>query len=1273
MCAAITAASAASVLDCRMLQSFFNAHLHKPHIKRVGSLFSHLIVSTTKSRFFISSLADHSSQSSSSSSVNEEAIKTHVDLSAIDCSRIVKSVILRCSHLWETNSVKPFGYSSLKEHLLGISDISPETTRKFRRVSELKPEDVLEILLGFQFHRENPQIESGKVESLWGIFKWSNDQNKGFKHLPQSCEIMASMLIRVGLLREVESLLAEMESRGVLLDGHEIFSNLVEGYVCVSESERAISVYDQMRGRGLVPSLSCYNVLIDHLVQTNEKQLVFRVYLDMVEMGFDLSNAEMANLENVIRLLCRDGKIQEGRSLVKKVTGLGLNPSSLILDEIANGYREKKDFEDALSFFVEMNCAPSVVVGNKIMYSLCRDFGTERADLFLQELEHLGFSPDEITFGILISWCCREGKLKNAFIYLSEILSRDLKPDICSYNAIISGVFKEGLWKHAQDILHEMVDMGIKPDLLTFRVLLAGYCKARRFDEAKATVGEMVNYGLIQLCSQEDLLSKAFMVLELDPLAIRVKRDNDVGFSKTEFFDNLGNGLYLETDVDEYEKKVTGILEDSMVPDFNLLITRSCAGGNVKTAMMVVDEMVRWGQELSLSAFSALLEGLCASRFSIKAVTGLLEKMPKLVNQVDEETLNLLVQTHCKKGFIGKGKIILNGMLQRHLSVKSETYVALLAGLCKKGNSRTIRCCWDLARRDKWLLELKDCKVLVGCLCQQKFLKEALELLESMLATYPHFRLDVCNMFLEKLCVVGFTSIAHALVDEFLQQGCILDHTAHSHLISGFCKEKRFSEAFTIFESMQAKNLVPCLDASILLIPQLCRANRVEKAIALKDLSLREQSIDSFSVHSALMNGFCKTGRIGEAAILFQDMFSNGLLPDIEICNMLVFGYCQANSVRKVTELIGVMIRKDLGFSISVYRNVVRLLCMNGMVLPLLRMKELMLRENNFPHLIVYNILIYHLFQTGNSLLVKVILGELHKKGLLFDEVTYNFLVYGFLQSKDVPTSVQYLTAMISKELRPSSRNLRAVISCLCDSGMLRKALELSREMELRGWIHGSIAQNAIVGCLLSHGKLKEAESFLDRMVEKGLIPDNINYESLIRQFCWHGRLNKAVELLNIMLKKGNLPNCSSYDSVIQGFCTVDRLDEAMDFHTEMLDRKLRPSIKTWDALAHKFCQDGRTAEAESLLVSMVQMGETPTREMYTSLINRLRSENNLSKASELLQAMQLSGHAPDFGTHWSLISNLNRSKDKDSANRGFLSRLLSESGFSRGKSSKQG
>ncbi|CAK9186072.1 unnamed protein product [Ilex paraguariensis] len=1252
-----------TAFSSRMLQILFSLQPHKLQIKQVYSIFS---FSPIKYHFSTKCLEEPQS-SSSSSCPTHKTNDQHVDISSIDFSGIAKSVILRCSHHWD-NKVETFDNSSLKDYLLKLSNLSPETIRRFWRVSELKRQDVLEILLGFDYNSGKFEFEAEKVESLWGIFKWASKQSGDFEHLPQSCKLMASMLVQVGLFRDVEFLLSTMENRGLVLDNHEIFSKLIEGYVSDIELDRAISAYDRMRGLGLVPSFLCYCNLLKFSVQRNETQLTYRVCLDMLEIGLGMGIVEKGIYEDVIKLLCRDGKVQDARNLFKKTITLGMVPSNVVINIIASGYCEKKDYDDLLNFFVEMKSAPDVVVGNKIIFSLCRNLGTERADLFMQEFEHLGFCPDEITFGILIGWSCREGKLKNAFIYLSEVLARCLKPHTYTYNALISGVFKEGMWKHARDILHDMDERGIAPDISTCRVLLAGYCKARQFDEVNVTVNDMVDRGLIQLSSIEDPLSKALLSLGLNPLTVKVRRDNNVGFSKPEFFDNLGNGLYLETDLDEYEKTMTAVLDNAMVPCFNSLLLTDCAVGNLKTAAVMVDELARWGQDLSLLAFSTLMKGLRASHCSVKPLTWFLDKVPKSIDQLDQETLNLLVQAHCKQGLTYKAMVIFNEMLRSHLEIENDTYTSLLLGLCKKRNLKGLIDCWELARGDKWLPQIKDCKALLGCLCQKKMLKEALELFETLLVAYPHMLLDSCPAFLKITCDTGFTSAAHVLVDELLKRGCILNCMAYSHLIKSFCKEKRFIEAFMMLDIMLAKNLAPPLDASVLLIPHLCRAGKLEQAAVLKEMGLREQPSDLRSFYCILMSGFFKKGMVGEVAKLFQDMLSKGLPPDDEVYNTLVQGYCKARSFWKVRELLGVMIKKNLSISISSYRNLVRLMCMEGRASFAFSIKELMLKESNLPYIVVYNILIFYLFLSGNRLLVDSLLDELQQKGLQVNGVTYNFVVHGFCCSKAMSRSLQYLTSMIREEFRPSDRNLRAVVSRLCCDGELVKAQELSREMESRGWVHGSTIQKCIVEGLLTCGKLQEAMDFLERMEQKGLNPDNINYDHLIKRICWCGRQDKAVHLLDVMLKKGNIPHPTSYDTVIQGFCKCLRLDQALDFLTEMLERNLKPTFDTWNTLIFHFCENGHTAEAEKLLNSMVQIGESPSREMYCFVINRYSFENNLGKASKVLETMQQNGYEPDFETHWTLISSLSNTRGKDNGNNSnhFLSRLLSESGFSR-------
>lgn len=1239
-------------------------------VKQVPLLFS--LFSARSTNYHFSTVKFHLDPPSLSP-LGTQTSQTHFDSLSVCYSGISQSAISRCSsYILEKNRGKNFANASIKDLLLEISDIVPDYTRKFRRVSVLKPDDMLELLLGFQFECSKVGCEARKVESLWEIFKRANGQSKSFKHLPQSCEVMASILVRVGLLREVELLLSTMENQGIPMDGREIFSNLIERYAGGGELERAILIYDRIRRQGLVPSLACFCVLLDHLVRKKKTLLAFQICLDMVQIYIGSSAIPKTTLDNVTRLLCSEGKIQEARNLVKKAMAFGFKFSNFVLDEIAYGHCEKRDFADILSFFTEIKCAPDILAGNRIIHVLCSCYGTERAELFMHELEHLGFIPDEITFGVLISWSCHEGKLKSSFIYLSEMLSRGLKPHICSYNALISGLFQKGMWEHSWVVFDEMVEKGTSPDIWTYKTLLAGYCKARQFDEVKMIVCKMENCGLIQNSSLEDQLSKAFLVLGLNPLAVRLKRDNDLGFSKTEFFDNLGNGLYLDTDLDEYEKRVTAILEDSVLPDYNSLVMKECEHGNLEGALILVDEMVHWGQELSLSIFSALLKRLCASQYRVKAITDVLERKLQLVDQLDQETLNLLVQAYSKRGLTYNGMRLFHGMFQRNLKIKNETHTAMITSLCKKGNLIDFHCCWDIAREDGWIPGLEDSKVLVECLCKKEMVKEALQLLEIMLVTYPHLRSDVCHVFIGKLSASNFTRIAHILLEELEQQGFIIDYMAYSHLIRGMCKEKKFSVAFQILENMLSKHLAPCFDVCVLLIPELCKAGRLDKVIALKEIGFREESF-SLSMDNALIKGFCMAGKVEEATTLFHKMLSKGLLPDAEIYDILVQGFSRGNNLRKVWEFLGVMIRRNFNLSISTYRKLVCLMCVDGRVDHALSLKELMLDQSKLHDIIIYNILVFYLFSTGNSFLVNNVLDDLQEKKFIPDEVTYNFLVYGFSRCKDVTNTVHYLSAMISKELMPSNRSLRAAITNLCDTRELEKTLELSRKMELKGWVHDSTVQNAIVEGLLSDGRLQEAETFLDRLVEKCLIPEDINYDNLIKSFCLRGRLKKAVTLLDIMLKKGKLPNSTSYDSVIGSCCANNKLEKALDFHTEMLDRNLKPSTNTWGMLVHNLCQDGRTAEAEWVLNSMIHVGETPTREMYSSVINRYRSENNLRKASDLMQAMQQSGYEPDFETHWSLISNLSNSGEKENhdSSRGFLKRLLSESGFSWKNNSK--
>ncbi|KNA12968.1 hypothetical protein SOVF_120540 [Spinacia oleracea] len=1241
-----------------MLHRIASTHLLTSIVNQVCS--SSFFFPLKYHQFILSAFLSNSSSSNKSSN-------THFNAPTITAPLVGNLVFSKYSHFWEHRIDRyTIANSSLNQLILNISYVCPEICRKFLRVSSWEAENVLEVLLGFQLGSGNLRIDVEVVESLWEIFRRVSVRNGGFKHLPRSYEVMASVLVNVGMFREVESLLSTAETRGILLANEEISGGIVEGYINLGELGKAILMYDTMRELCLAPSLSCYRSLLGLLMKEDKINQAIRVYEDMVDVGFEIGDVDAKNLGSLIGFLCWEGEIREARKFLKKIVGSGWKPSTEILSEIADVYYEKKDFEDLLSFFIEMKCAPDVLVGNRIISSLCSNFGIGRADKFMMELENLGFVPNEITFGIYICWSCLDGRIRDAFCYLSEILSRGLKPDRHSYNALISTMFKEGIQDHAREILNEMIDTGIKPNLATYRVLLAGYSMSRQFNEVQLMMREMVNHGLIVLSPTDNPLSKAFAILGLDPLTVKVKRDNDVKNFRTEFVDALGNGLYLDTDVDNFEKTLTGVLQESLIPDFNLLVMRECDVKNVKKALSMVDEMLQWGQELSLPVLSALVRLVCRSTCHVKAIPDFLDKVFQLFRKLDHETLNFVVEALGKNRFVDQCRLFLHEMYRRHLPIFSATYTASLVSLCQFGRKSDLIYCWSLAGKDNWSPEWDDFIIILENLCRRRMLKEALELFDMMLKVNPGLGTQICDVFLEKLSLNGFTGVGDILVYELKRKNFELDCSAYSHLIKGYCLEKRFSEALIIFDKIRSDSSALSMDALLLLIPQLCKVNRLKEAVALKDAGSKDHPYTLFSLHSALIIGCCRAGKVAEADGLLLGMLLQNMHPKDEIFNALLHAHCHNSSLKTTEKLICIMMKRGICLSVSSYRDLIYLLCKKGMFYSAQGLKSLVVVRNNIPFSVVYNILIFRLFQTGKHYLVDVLVDELEESGQQLDEVGYNFLIHGFSACKDMKRSMKFFNDMINKGLRPSNRSLRAVIHYLCRNGQVQNALELNNQIESRRWILCPSVHYAIMEGLFLDGRIQQAERFVSQIMEKGSTPETIYYNNLIRNFCRYGRLETAVNLLDQILKNKSIPDASSYDCIIQSFCGYNNVERSMDFFNEMFHRNLKPSIGTWDMMIQTFCKNGKTNDAESLLMSMIEVGETPTKGMYSLVIDRYQLENNLSKASELLYRMQQQGYEPDFVTQWSLISSLSNSYDEisNNGNQGFLSKLLVKSGF---------
>ncbi|URE11519.1 PPR repeat [Musa troglodytarum] len=1064
--------------------------------------------------------------------------------------RIGKSVLSRCFYLCEKKADTSVEESSLQDILRVYADISPETTRRFWRVSVLRPEDFLEILLGIG----NGDCSLRKVEFLLKLFRWAKKQSADFDHLPRSYEVMISVLIRAQMYEDAESLLLGVESREIFSNSAPLFSGIIQGYAEDCKLEKAMVLFDKARERGTVPSASCFQSLLSLLAKKKKVELVTKVYMDMIKVGL-ASYSQDFILKIVIVGLTKNERILEAITLLRQLRCSGTEASHFALSAIAEGLCKKKDFEDMFNFLEEWGHAPDVHICNKIISSLCIDLGIQESWSFMQRMEVLGFKSDAITFSILICHSCRARKLRDGYIYLSECLSRGIVPTVYIYNALISAGFMEGLHRHANDVFEDMLEKGIMPDQTTFKILLAGYCKYRKFDEVKRVLIDMRNRCLTSLTSLEDSLSKALIFLGLDHLKVKIKRDNNVGIPRSEFFDCLGNGLYLDTDVEEYETSLAGILDSAIVPGFDSQLMRGNDKVNIQIALKTKDELTQWGQNLSLSTYSKLFRHLCATPHHLKEAICLLDDIPESLELLDGETLNLLLKNLSKNGMVAPAMMILERLFKRKLLVESQSFMELIVGLSKERDIDGLRECCNQAYSSMWLPSSKDLRPLFSSLCRWGLIKEVLELFDRILENCPALVSSLCTSVLKELCMTGYTIVGCILVEELLERNLVMDHAPFVYISMGFLKEQQLVESLGILDILHNKNVTLPINICQHIIPLLLRFNRFEEAIALKESVLARKPDRGYRslVRQMLLKGLISHALRLKDLIQQKDklvelnMQHMRIHPDKNTYDFLVHGFHKCGEVIKSVEALDTIIFKGWRPSNRSLRIVICQFCNDGKLEKALELSKLM-EHNKWKHgSVIQNELAMALLRCGGLSEAELFLDRVAKKGLIPANIDYNNLIQNLCMHSGIQNAVDLLNVMLKKGNLPSEMSYSSVIHGLCDCKAFDEALDFHAEMLHQNLQPSVEVCNALVNGLCANWRTDDARRILRTMLQYGPPPTYSMYSHVLDCYHLNNNLDKASELLQEMQVAGHSPNFETHWSLISNLSSLEKKSDDGD------------------------------------------------------------------------------------------------------------------------------
>uniref|UniRef100_A0A0D3FEB0 Pentacotripeptide-repeat region of PRORP domain-containing protein n=1 Tax=Oryza barthii TaxID=65489 RepID=A0A0D3FEB0_9ORYZ len=1039
---------------------------------------------------------------------------SHLDVKL--CTGIVKLVIDKCSYIFKSKGGIFDGNCRFQDVLKLGFWLSPETLRPFWRASELKPDDFLNILIGF-----GPDAaEVKKAIFLWNLYRWASWQSKAFQHLPRSNEIMVSILANAHMLSQAESLLLLLDGNRVLADAGKLFSQVIQAYAEAGNLGKSISIYDCAQDRCLIPSGSCYQVLLHLLMERRKNDLVLRVYLDMLGAGLG-SYTEGDILDIVVKALIKKDKFLQAIGIIRQLKDLNIQMSKGSLSAVTQEFCKKKDIGDMMNFLEEWRYLPDLLLSNRIIASLCANIGTDEAWLVFQRLEVLGFVPDATTFGIFIRYSCRELKLKAAFLYLSECFSRHINPKVCAYNAIIGGIFKEGLYRHAKYVFEDMAERKIIPELLTYKILLAGYCRYRQFDEIEQTLRTMETNGINDIPSGNCVLSKALSFLGLDHLGVKVKRDNAAGYPKAEFFDSVGNGLYLDTDSTKFEASLVQIIDYALYPDISLNLVRACRQGDIASALVLKDETFQWGHDISTASYSELLKALSASPARAMDVINLIDEMADTPDKFDAQNLNLAIQTLSRNGRSACARLAFDRLLRDGFPASQDTYTYLMIGFCIERDIAGFWECWSLATKHGWSPGSRDVIPLISHLSKWGVIEEALEFISVLLDCYPSLFFSAYCQLLEELCMTGCTSVGCAMLEALIEKGVAVDPSLICNVMEGFLKEHKIAETIGMYDMLLNRNKVLNVSTYQSALSSVARID-AERAMDLVQSVMNMESTD-FSTCSSIVKNLLQSGKIGQVHNLLKDMKSNGFSPDTTTYDFLVNGFHKSGDVDHSINMLDSCIAQGLTPSNRSLRVVLSHHCKLGNLEKSLELFHL-IESNGWKHgLVIETTLISSLLSSGRFSEATSCLNSMNKRELIGFDIHFDVLIKELCLLGDVEMSISLLNTMLKKGKIPSEVSYDSVVYRLCMLKEFDQALDFLAEMQFANLKPSDMSCDVLIQGLCAMGRTCDAMNILEMLTTIGSSPS----------YHMSNNLQKAATLLHDMQQAGFSPNFEMHWSVI--------------------------------------------------------------------------------------------------------------------------------------------
>ncbi|KAJ0233861.1 putative pentatricopeptide repeat-containing protein [Hirschfeldia incana] len=495
-----------------------------------------------------------------------------------------------------------------------------------------------------------------------------------------------------------------LEEREEIRLNHKTYCVLIHGFVKECRVDKALQLFEKMRGMGMKGDIAVYDVLIGGVCKGKDLEMALSLYLEMKRSGV-LPDREI--LGKLIRLFPEESELCWVTEVI--IGDIYTKSVMLLYKTLLEGFIRNGLVHDAYSFVQNL-------IGND-------EFDDGESEIIELLKDHKkAILPDSESLSCVIDCLVKANEVDKAVSLLHNIVQNGLSPSLMMYKNVIEGMCKEG---RSNESLKLLGKMRVEPTQFTLNCIYG--CLAAQCDVAGALdlLKKMRFYGFEPWIKNSTLLVKK--LCENGRTVGACKYLDDVageGFlghmvAYTAAIDGLiknegvDKGLELFRDIcasghspdviayhvvikalrkacrtteadDLFNEMVSKGLKPS-VATYNSMIDGWCKEGEVDRAMSCIARMYEDEKDPDVVTYTSLIHGLCASGRPSEAISRWNEMKGKdcCPNVI---TYMALIQGLCKCGWSSEALVYFHEMEEKEMEPGSAVYVSLVSSFLSSGN-----------------------------------------------------------------------------------------------------------------------------------------------------------------------------------------------------------------------------------------------------------------------------------------------------------------------------------------------------------------------------------------------------------------------------------------------------------------------------------------------------------------------------------------------------------------------------------------------------------